>query len=215
MRAHLSRCLMALAAACLGESRREWSMAMLIEFEHAVAPQDQLRFAGGCLIAAWRQMLRGEEGRFMLASYALATSVIVPMAALQIGCALLNFPYLYPGQQGIIGALTEGRAYEHLLRGVYQATILPIALLQLALAVGHLRLGWSLLERDWPAVLRFGMQNLAAAVTLVSFMAVLFLDSRQALLQGVVIGIEIATILALARWHRQFTCRNMMAATPP
>ncbi|WBY09477.1 hypothetical protein PIB19_09315 [Sphingomonas sp. 7/4-4] len=119
----MSRAVMALAVCCLGESRREWSAAMQAEFETAVTEGKPLLFAIGCLAAAWREMLTREEGRFVLTNYALVLGLMIPMAALQIGCALLGLPYLYPGPDGLRGALLEGGAHEALLRGVYQAAI--------------------------------------------------------------------------------------------
>ncbi|MGK6320719.1 hypothetical protein [Sphingomonas sp. DT-204] len=194
---------MALAVCCLGESRREWSAAMRVEFETAIAEGKPLRFATGCLAAAWRELLTQEEGRFVLTNYALALGLMIPMAALQIGSALFGLPYLYPGRHGLSGALLEGGAYEVLLRGVYQAAIPSLALLQLLIALGHLRIAWMMLERDWAGVTRLGMRTVASAVTLVLFMGVLFLDGSQALLQGAVLVVELAAVSMIARWQAQ------------
>ena len=103
MRAAAARALMALAVRSLGESRREWSVAMQAELETAVTEEEALSFATGCLVTAWREMLTCEEGRFVLTNYSLALGLMIPMAALQIGCALLGFPYLYPGSDGLAG----------------------------------------------------------------------------------------------------------------
>ena len=56
MKAGFSQALMALAASCLGESRREWARAMQAEFEIAKEDRRALGFAAGCLVAAWRGM---------------------------------------------------------------------------------------------------------------------------------------------------------------
>ncbi|KRC79031.1 hypothetical protein [Sphingomonas sp. Root241] len=201
MTAAVSRAVMALAVCCLGESRREWALAMQVEFETAVAEGKPLLFAMGCLAAAWREMLTREEGRFALTNYALVLGLMIPMAALQIGCALLGLPYLYPGGNGLSGALLEGGAHEPVLRSVYQAAIPSLALLQLLIGLGHLRLAWVMLERDWAGVTRLATLTLAAAATLVLFMGVLFLNGTQALLQGAVLVIELATVWKVARWH--------------
>lgn len=203
MRAAASRAIMTLAVCCLDESRREWSAAMLAEFETVVADGKPLQFATGCLTVAWREMLTREKGHFVLTNYALVLGVMIPMAALQIGCALFGLPYLYPGQHGLSGALLEGGTHEELLRSVYQAAIPSIALLQLLIGLGHLRIAWVMLNRDWTEVMRSGMRTAAAAATLVLFMGVLFLDSTQALLQIAVLTIELATISIVARWHAQ------------
>src|SRR3546814_10071090 len=60
-----------------------------------------------------------------------------------------------------------------------------------------------LLQREWDRVRRIGALTLAASATLVIFMGVLFLDSSQALLQGGVLAIELATIAVVVRWHAQ------------
>ncbi|TGX43486.1 hypothetical protein E5A74_09255 [Sphingomonas naasensis] len=194
---------MALAVCCFGESRREWARAMRAEFEAAAADGRPLLFALGCLAAAWRELLTREEGRFVLTSYALALGLMLPMAALQIGCAVLGLPYLYAGQNGLRGALLDGGTQELLLRGVYQAAVPSLSVLLLLVGVGHLRIAWAMLERDWSRVTRMGSLSLAAAATLILFMAALFLDGSQALLQAMILAIELATVSVVARWHAQ------------
>ena len=203
MKLFLCRALMALAARCMGDSRRQWSMAMEAEFDEAVAQGDQLQFSAGCLMAAWRTMLAFEEGRFILTSYAMVLILILPMAALQIGCALFGLPYLFPGGNGLVGALLEGAAHENLLRTVYQGAILPLALVQLLICLGHVQLAWAVLERDWGRATRSGMRTLASAATLVLFLGVFFLNSSQALLQGAILCIELGIVSLLAQWHMQ------------
>lgn len=201
MTAAMSRAVMALAVCCLGESRREWSLAMRAEFETAVTDGKPLLFAMGCLAAAWREMLTREEGHFALTNYVLVLGLMIPMAALQIGCALLGLPYLYPGRHGLSGALLVGGASETVMRGVYQAAIPSLALLQLLIGLGHLRLAWVMLERDWTGATRLATLTLAAAATLIIFMSTLFLDSSQAMLQAAVLAIELATLSIVVRWH--------------
>jgi hypothetical protein len=203
MKVAVSRALMAMAICCMDEGRRDWSAAMLAEFETAVTEGKPLSFATGCLTAAWREMLTREKGHFVLMNYGLVLGVMIPVAALQIGCALFGLPYLYPGQRGLSGALLEGGAHEVLLRSVYQAAIPALALLQMLIGLGHLRLAWLMLNRDWTGVARAAMRTLAAAATLILFMGVLFLNNNQGLLQGVVLVIELATVAVVARWHAQ------------
>lgn len=203
MKAPVSRAVMALAICCLGEHRREWALAMRAEFEAAAADGKPLPFAIGCLVAACRELLTHEEGRFVLTNYALALGLMLPMAALQIGCAVLGLPFLYPGEDGLRGALVEGGAQEILLRSVYQAAVPSLSILLLLLGLGHLRIAWLMLERDWSRVTRMGMLALAAAATLVIFMGALFLDGTQALLQAAVLAIELATVSVVAQWHAQ------------
>lgn len=197
----LARAIMALATCCLDDGRRDWAAAMRFEFEEAETDGHPLSFALGCLMAAARELLTRQEGRFTLTSYALALGVMLPMAALQFGCALFGLPYLFPGSGGLPTALLEGRAHEGLIRGVYQAAVPSLALLLFLLGLAHVRIAWAMLERDWGGVRRLGMQALAATVTLILFMAALFLNGRQALLQGGVLTIELATVALVARWH--------------
>lgn len=66
-----------------------------------------------------------------------------------------------------------------------------------------MRLAWSLLDRDWAGALRWSIGTLAGMITLVILMGVFFLDSRQALMQGCVIGIELAMLLVIIRRHAE------------
>lgn len=199
----IARAIMAIARCCLGESRRDWSAAMQAEFEAARIDGGALPFAVGCLGAAMRELLTREEGRFTLTSYALVLGLMIPMAAVQVGCALFGLPYLYPGESGLTGALLIGGAYEGLVRATYQAMIPALALILLTMGVGHLLTAWAMLERDWERVRRMGSFTLAAAVTLVIVMSVFFLDCTQALLQAGVLAVELATLTVVARRHAE------------
>lgn len=203
MTATLARAVMALSLCCMTDRRGAWAAAMRAEFDVASADGKPLRFAAGCLFAACRELATLEEGRFALTSYALALGLMIPMAALQVGCALFGLPYLYPGQAGLAGAWLVGGEHEGLIRGVYQAAVPSIALLLLVLGVGHLSIAWAMLNRDWNGVRRRGALLLAAAVTLVVFMGVFFLDSRQAATQGAILAVELATVWLIGRWHDQ------------
>ncbi len=199
----LSRAIMALATACMGENRRGWSLAMRAEYDVAAADGHALSFASGCMMAAGREMVVSAHGRFALVTHAVALGIMVPMAALQIGCAVLGLPYLYPGLQGLSGALLVGGAHEALLRSVYLGAVPSLALIQAMAGIGHLRLAWLLVERDWSGAFRWAMWTLAAATALVLFMGVLFLDSRQALMQAGIIGIELAILTITRRRHAE------------
>ena len=56
---------------------------MQAEFEAAAEDGKPLAFAIGCLIAAWREMVKQGEGRLALANYALALGLLIPMAVQQ------------------------------------------------------------------------------------------------------------------------------------
>lgn len=203
MRLIMARTVMALAACCLGQGRGEWARAMQAEFETAVADGKPLDFAIGCFVAALRELVTRAEGRFVLTSYALALGLMLPMAALQIGCAVLGLPYLYAGQGGLRGAMTAGGVQEALMRGVYQAAVPSLSVLLMLVGIGHLRIAWAMLERDWAGVMRMGALTLAAAATLILFMAALFIDGSQALLQAGVLLVELATVFVLAQRHAE------------
>lgn len=136
----LARAIMMIAFAGMDIGRADWSRAMAAECEVAAADGRALPFAGGCLVAAGRDMLASASGRFVLTSYAVALGIMLPMAALQIGCAIFGFPYLYPDQRGLSGALLVGSPHEALLRSIYLGAVPALALIQLAAGIGHLRL---------------------------------------------------------------------------
>lgn len=204
MKAAIPRAMMAMAAACMGERRRDWSMAMQAEFETAADEGEALPFAAGCLATAWREMFTREEGHFLLTSYSLALGLMIPMATLQIGSALLGLPYLYPAGDGLPVALIEGGGRHGVLNNVHMG-VPSFTLLMLILGVGHLRLAWAMLDRDWSRVLRVAIAMLAAVTTLVLVMSAFFLDSSRVLLHGGVLVIELATVAMVARWHAQFS----------
>ena len=181
-----AKAVMTLATSCLGENRREWAFAMEGEFEAAIEDGKPLAFATGCLIAAWREMPKQAEGRLVLANYALALGLLIPMAVLQF-------------MQAVGVPLTIGDKQNPYLAWS-QLTAAPILLiLWLLLGIGHLRLAWVLVERDWSGVMRVGALIGAAMVTLFLFMGVLFLDIDALLSQVAALAFELTAILATAR----------------
>jgi hypothetical protein len=156
------------------------------EFEAAIEDGKPLAFATGCLIAAWREMPKQAEGRLVLANYALALGLLIPMAVLQF-------------MQAVGVTLTIGDNQNPYLAWS-QLTAAPILLiLWLLLGIGHLRLAWVLVERDWSGVMRVGALIGAAMVTLFLFMGVLFLDIDALLSQVAALAFELTAILATAR----------------
>jgi hypothetical protein len=194
MKAGVSRALMSLATYSLGESRREWAFAMQAEYEAADEAGAPLAFAAGCLIAAWCEMPNREEGRLALANHALALGLLIPVACLQFACAI----GLFTGHGGL---LAFGGSPDPYLAGPQLGAIPALIILWLVLGVGHLRLAWVLVERDWPSVVKVGALMAAATVTLFGFMGVLFLDATPLLRQAAVLAIEFMAVLAAARWH--------------
>jgi hypothetical protein len=211
MRGALSRALMALAARSMGEGRRDWAAAMQAEYD-AVDKADALHFAAGCFVAAWRDLLRREEGHLVLASYGLALGLMIPMATIQIGSALLGLPYLHSGAGGVPLGLVNDGMHEGLMQTASQGGVPSFTILLLVMGVGHLRLAWALLDRDWVRGLRVAIAMAAALMTLVLVMSAFFLDSSRVLQQGGVLAIELATVAMVARWHARL--RPVMAEHP-
>ena len=60
-----------------------------------------------------------------------------------------------------------------------------------------------MVESNWKAVKRLALLELAATVTLISLMGVLFLDKSQVFKQTAVLSVELAAIFLVASWHRQ------------
>lgn len=200
MSSSLSRAIMALAMACMGDDRRDWAAAMTAEFEVAAVDGRAMSFAAGCLFAAARQLVVSAHGRFVMTSYAVALGIMLPVAALQIACAVFGLTYLYPGNHGLSGAMIEGMSTVW-MRGFYQSAGPMLALLQLAIGIAHLRVAWLLLEREWAAATRWAVRTLAVSTTLILFMGALFIDVRQAAIMGVVVAFEFAILLILSSRH--------------
>jgi hypothetical protein len=178
---------------------------MEAEFQAAVDDGRPLAFAAGCLIAAWREMPLQSEGRFVLVNYAFALGVLIPMAVLQFGCA--GLPYLSVARGWGHALLAPGSAQQLYLGEAYSAAVLPLLILWILLGVGHLRLAWVLLERDWSAVARVGALTVAASATLVVFTGVLFLDDANVRLQAILLAMELAAICASWHWHERLFSR--------
>ena len=181
MSALVARAVMTLAARCMGDHRRDWARAMAAECEFAAADGRALSFAGGCLIAAWRAMPGDRQGRFTLASHALAVGVMVPVAAALLFVAVF----------GVMDATS--------INAANRPAMPAVTVLILALSTGQLRLAWLLLERDWERLVQTAMQVAAATLTLASFAAVLFLGDARAWWPVAFVAIELAAVVALAR----------------
>jgi hypothetical protein len=197
----LARAVMALAARCLGDHRREWALAMEAELDAAAEAGGPLRFAFGCLLAAWREMLAHEEGRFALASHVLAAGVIVPMAGLMLFSVALGFPYLAPHETGNSRLFGSGEPVS-----INEANLvgLPLmAALTTGLGFGHLLMAWEMLDRDWRRVATLGRIAAAVMVMMVLFSGILFIYETCALPQTAAMVIELAAIGVLVRWHDQ------------
>jgi len=203
MTAPVSRAMMTLAMCCLGESRREWALAMRAEFEVAIADGRPFAFAAGCLAAAWREMPSHAEGRLVLVNYALALGLLIPMAVLEFAL-VLGVPWLIAGGEGFSGVLLAGVAPQNPVLALMQFSAAPSLLaLWLLLGIGHLRLAWVLVEGDWARVAKAGALIGATLVTLFLLMAALALDVTFVALQAAAMAIELMALVAVSRQHAQ------------
>ena len=203
----LPQAMMTIAAACLGDRRRDWALAMQAEFEVAVTDQQKMAFAAGCLMTAWRDMHRHAEGRLTLASYILGLGLFVPMAGVHLA-RVLDFLLVGTGVSG--GALLAGASANPVLGWAQVRAIPALILLWTSLSVGHLCLAWLLLDRAWSSVPKVGAAIGAATVTLFLLVTVLLLDATALISHVVVLAIEFVVLAVAARWHARF-----IASAPP
>ena len=200
MTAILARAVMTVAAACLGDRRRDWALAMRAELDAAVKDGKPLTFAAGCLTGALRDMPRHEEGRFALTSHAVALGLFPIAAMLLVGTAA-GFPYLPTGHAGIAGWLAGSGEPVALLTPWNRGFAPALAVLIWAIVAGHALMPWFILERDWTRVGTLARVNSAATVTLFLFTVVLFLDMAFMLLPIVGLVIELVAVWHLHRWQ--------------
>jgi hypothetical protein len=199
MRAATARAVLALAAACLGERRRDWALALEAELETAVEHGKPLSFALGCLAAALRDLPSHAEGRFAVASHLLAFLVLIPTAALLLSSLLGDFPPSFPGSAPGLAEGSAGGGGAPVHEG-NRSAVPPLALLLAGLAGLHLRMAWLVLERDWRRVAATGALISAATATFLVFTLVVFADPA-AIGLAAATALELAVISALARWH--------------
>lgn len=198
MTAAVSRALLALASRSLGSDRRTWAMAMEAEFEAAVEDRRPFLFALGCLFAAWREIGKHSEGRLIVATYALALGVLIPMAAMQFQQAV-GFLSSAEGPPFGNPSASDG---PNLYLIWSQNSAIPILLITwLLLGMAHLFLAWMLVEGDWPRIVKCGTLIGAAMITLSLFMGVLMLDLSSLRAQVAELAIEFVAVVSISRWH--------------
>ena len=201
MTAVVSRAVMSLAMCSLGETRREWALAMRAEFDMAIADGKPLAFATGCLVAAWCELPKEAEGRLVLANYALALGVLLPMGVLQFAL-VVGFSSLF-GREAFNGVLLAGATQNPVLASSQSGAAPSLLALWLMLGVGHVRLAWVLVDRDWARVVKVSALIGATLVTLLMVMAALLLDLTFVTLQVAAMAIELTALVAVARRHAQ------------
>lgn len=192
---------MRVARALWGPDHADWARAAEAELALAVPKDEALRFATGCLLAAARALPATGSGRHRLATYGLALGMIVPLAAIELGCAVLGLPYLFPGGAGLPGAILAGREHLSLIGGTYQTLVPLLSLMLIMLAIAQLALAWALLERDNGSVERCRALLLATSITLFLFMAGFALDASQVVLLGAVLAAQFGAVALLGHWR--------------
>lgn len=198
MKVAVSRALLALASRALGSDRRTWAMAMEAEFEAAVEDRRPFLFALGCLFAAWREIGKHSEGRLIVATYALALGVLIPMAAMQFRQAV-GFLSSADGPPFGNPSASDG---PNLYLIWSQNSAIPVLLITwLLLGMAHLFLAWMLVEGDWPRIVKCGTLIGAAMITLSLFMGVLMLDLSSLRAQVAELAIEFVAVVSISRWH--------------
>jgi hypothetical protein len=202
----ISRAVMALAVNILGNQRRTWALAMQAEFEAARDDGRELMFALGCFLAACRELPRHEEGRFAIASHALALMLFVPVAAFLLSSVLTGFPGSYLGHAGGSGLLEISSEQGPLLNEANRSAVPSLLLIVSLLAGLNLRIAWLAVESDWARLTRVGALSAAATATLVIFSAVVFGDHSVALAQLAALVVQLSAAAALARWHGRLRC---------
>lgn len=200
----VSRALLSVASRSLGSDRRTWAMAMEAEFEAAVEDRRPFLFALGCLFSAWRELGKHSEGRLILANYALALGLLIPMAALQFQQAV---GFLSPAGGPPFG-ITSAADGPNLYLIWSQNSAIPILLITwLLLGMAHLCLAWMLVEGDWPRIVKCGTLIGAAMVTMSLFMGVLMLDLSSLSAQVAELAIEFVAVVSISRWHIRVLAR--------
>ncbi len=200
----MSRILMAMAVRCLGAHRHEWGLAMEAELDAAGQDGKPLRFAAGCLLGALRELPQHESGRFALWSYALALGLMLPMATLLIFGVLFDFPYSYLMQMQAMGLPKGNGDAAMFLHEANRAALPSLALLIVFLGVGHLRIAWDMLERDWARVAVAARINAAITATLAVFTGLVFSCTVPVFLQVMALAVELGLVALMARWSGRF-----------
>lgn len=214
MTAAVSRAVMSLAIRCLGESRREWALAMRAEFDVVIAEGKPFAFATGCLVAAWREMPNHAEGRLVMANYALALGLLIPMAVLQFAL-VLGFSSVFIGEGAFNGILLAGASHNPLVAWPQVRSAPCLLFLWLLVGVGHLRLAWVLVDGDWVRVGKVSALVGATIATLFIVMGVLQFDLTFVTLQAVAMAVELTALVAVARGHAQFLPNSALEIPTP
>jgi hypothetical protein len=207
MMAALARAAMALAIDLVQPRRPEWAAAMAGEFEAAREDGRALRFAGGCLAAAARDLCGHASGRFAVARTAFALLAILPFAAFHTGCGIVAIRFLATGRDRYHAMLLAGDAQQRAFAPVYHDMTALLALPVLLLGAAHMGLAWNLIEwRPRRMLAMLGLAALSAATIALTILAMMPAPSGIAL-QFAAVAIECLALPVFLAWrirHRPF-----------
>jgi hypothetical protein len=200
MSAGAAHFVMGLALRCLPHDGRQWGQAMQAEFGEALRDGKPFGFALGCLVAGWRQLPFHADGRFALASHALALGLIVP-ATFHLGCALSGVKLLISGHDHYYAMLAAGGVRGRALADAYLAATPALTLLLFLLGSAHFFIAWAILDGRWhrAAVLWLAATVIAAAIVGIAIATAPGVGGIA--IQFAASAIELAAIPLLAMWQ--------------
>jgi len=200
MRAGAAHIVMRLALRCLPQDGREWGRAMQAEFDQALRDGKPLGFAIGCLIAGWRRLPFHADGRFALASHALALGLIVP-ATFHLGCALSGVKLIISGQDHYYAMLAASGVRGRALAAAYLAAAPAFTLLLFLLGSAHCFIAWAILDRRWRRAAILWLAATVIALAIVGIAIATVPGTAGIAIQFAAPAIELAAIPLLAMWQ--------------
>lgn len=199
-----ARGVLALAIHSLRPCRPDWAGAIRAEFDEAAANGRATSFALGCLVAAWRDLPFHGEGRLRLTSLAVAIGLIVPIAALNVLCALPGFSFMATGHDRFYLMLANGNAEQQELAAAYRAAVPMMTAGMVTLAALHFRIAWAVSRRRFDQLLLLWPAAGLVAGGLLAFALWLFPTGwGVAFTVFAALAVELISVPALVWWRRK------------
>jgi hypothetical protein len=200
MREGAAHIVMGLALRCLPQDSRQWGQAMQAEFDEALRDGKPFGFALGCLIAGWRRLPFHADGRFALASHALALGLIVP-ATFHLGCALSGVKLMVSGHDNHYAMLAAGGVRGRALADAYLTAAPALTLLLFLLGSAHCFIAWAILDGRWRRAAVLWLAATLIALAIVGFAIAIAPGAGGIAIQFAASAIELAAIPLLAMWQ--------------
>jgi hypothetical protein len=204
MREGAAHIVMGLALRCLPQDSRQWGQAMQAEFDEALRDGKPFGFALGCLIAGWRRLPFHADGRFALASHALALGLIVP-ATFHLGCALSGVKLMVSGHDNHYAMLAAGGVRGRALADAYLTAVPALTLLLFLLGSAHCFIAWAILDGRWYRAAVLWLAATLIAVAIVGIAIAIAPGAGGIAIQFAASAIELAAIPLLAMWQNART----------